>query len=150
MLGWILLLFDFFRARWRKGPRPLVVHFFAVFWLATGLWSLFTTLPAYSLWEQNEGVVIFAFSGFTITLIPVVAIWGFSNRFARMLVTIVAAPTILIILIQLWSAFSPDPFEPLVLAHSTGMLAATLGLFHPSARIWFANKKELPDPQLDF
>lgn len=151
MLGSILLLFDFFRARWREGPRPLAIHAFALFMLATGLFTLIDTLPSYSLWEEQEDKVIGAFTLFTIVLIPIVAIWGFGSRFARMLMCVPAVSSFFIVLLQIYSALSPDPFDPLVLAHAFGMMCVVAGLFHGSVYYWFnPEKKGLPDPQLDF
>lgn len=123
---------------------------YAVFVIGTLLWLIWTDLPSFDEWEQQSTKVVATFSGLTIGLIPVLAIWGFGSRFARMLVTIMSVPLLLVILMQIWAAFSPDPFKPLVLAHSTGWLAVVALLYHSSGRRWFDNKKELPDPQLDF
>jgi hypothetical protein len=150
MLGSILLLFDFIRERWRSGPRPLVVHAYAVFVSCTVIWLFWTDIPPFEEWERHEAKVVGIFTVLSIGLIPVLAIWGFGSRFARMLVTIMSAPLALAIFMQIWAAFSPDPFEPLILVHATGWLTVVALLFHRSARKWFENKKELPDPQLEF
>ena len=139
--------------KWRKGPRPWGVHIFAIFLLANGFWTLWTALPDFDLWEGSENEVVGAFTIFTIVLIPVIAIWGFGSRLARALAAIFVAPSLIIASLEIWAALSPDSFNPARLAISVASLVAIALLFHPSAREWFGNKnqkKELPDPKLDF
>lgn len=124
----------------RKGPRPWVVHAFALFLLVQGLSNLLTTLPAYRAWEENERLVIGAFAWSTIVLIPIIAIWCFASRIARMVVTIFAAPALLFALWQAYSAFGAGPFKPGMLVLSLATPFAVALLYHPSAREWFQEK----------
>lgn len=136
--------------KWRKGPRPWTVWVFLAFWLFVICENLLATLPPYELWETNERQVVTAFALFTGGLFPVIAIGVFASRIARALVTIMAIPLILGVGMQLWAAFSPDPFDPKLAAFSVGTLVVVGLLYLPASNRWFRNTKEWPDPELDF
>ncbi len=92
--------------RLAKGPRPWSIHVFAVLFTAQGLLALTRALGSLELSEltlqaqyaaidwNRDWVIIWHSAWFSIVLIPVVAIWLFASRLARVLVTIMALTTL--------------------------------------------------------
>lgn len=94
--------------------------------------------------------MIFGFSIFTASLIPAMLIFGFGSRTARLFVTIMLAPTILALPIQIWALFSPDPFDLRLFLFGLVMPLVVALLYRPSVSRWMENRKEWPDPKLEF
>ncbi len=89
-----------------QGPRPWTIHAFAVLFTAHGLVALIRALGSLELSEltlqaqypaidwHRDWVIVWHSAWFSIVLIPVVAVWLFASRLARILVTLMALATL--------------------------------------------------------
>ena len=89
-----------------SGRRPWSIHAFAVLFTAQGLFALVRALSSlelsqltlqaqYAAFDWNrDWVIVWHSAWFSIVLIPVVAIWLFASRLARLLVTVMALTTL--------------------------------------------------------
>ncbi len=131
-----------------KGPRPREVHVFALVFTAIGLWNFArglsdltqvrTLLEYWTVSQWSRDAVIVAVSArFTIVLIPVIAVWAFASTIARILVTIMAALSLLLLIeqVQLFAAGAPvDRFR---IASVLAGAFAVMYLYTVPARYWF-------------
>ena len=142
--------------KWRKGPRPWPIHVFAICLVIGGLYSLSRDIiaPDYAAskletmvwgvdWTRDK-VIVFSSAMFTIVLLPVVAIWTFASKVARILVTVMAVPAVLHLYstaeMALRFAWEFDPFS---FAFGILRLAAIALLYAPASQHWFARRREV-------
>lgn len=140
----------------RKRPWPvhafaIGIGGFAIYNLVSGLllidpWisELNRTFPEIA-WNRDSVIVALS-TRFTIVMIPVVAIWGFGSRLARLLVAIMVVLTLPSAGFQVY-----DRFEMGILIWGRTVfftiivMVLTALLFKPSARRWFSKEREI-DP----
>ena len=140
--------------KFAEGPRPITIHGFALgfvflgaFDLVTGLSSIEENLEVLRFdlpwvdWDRDR-VIIFESALFSITLIPVVAIWCFASRIARGIVLVMGVFSLMSLIIAVlfvwrnggdtwWAALAP-----LLVLSCVGLL------FLPSSN-WWLRKEEL-------
>ena len=137
-----------------KGPRPWSIHLFAaiftglgLFELTRGLTNLDTQMTQFSMmipwldWDKDWTIVALS-ARFTIVLIPVVAVWGYANPLARLLVTLVAILGVPGLLLQVHALSTDGSTAVAPLVTTAIMYAAIATLFMPSAGRWFRLKGE--------
>ncbi len=124
------------------------MHFFALVFLAIGVWNcaqglsdIAQTQALLGYWTGREwsrdGAIVAVSARFTIVLIPVIAVWAFASRIARVLVTGMAWLSLPQLIPQgqlLWSEGVID--RPLVVSVLAGFLAV-MYLYTAPARYWF-------------
>lgn len=131
-----------------RGPRPWSIWSFAVILTLYGLFNLVSGLTYLSEQEQllrnqfprigwnADWVIVWVSAQFTIVLIPIIAIWVFASRFARIIVTVMA-------LVSLpWLASYARTYSLYGVVDWIGLMQASLVvmpaglLFLPSASKW--------------
>ncbi|MEO0590335.1 MAG: hypothetical protein AAFZ11_07205 [Pseudomonadota bacterium] len=135
-----------------RGPRPWPIHAFAgilcvaaTVKLVRGLLDVeaqtFALQRTYPTLEWNNDLAIVLMSAdTTIILIPVVAVWMFRSRIARILVTVMAIPTVWL-LVQF--AFLGLGVSGPLLADSGLRLLAVALLYTPAASAWLRSEGDI-------
>lgn len=144
-----------------KGPRPWSIWVFAIITLlgaSTKVIVALSDMSAAQIELENDPfdihwnfdkVVIAVSAMFTIELIPAAAIWLFASKFARLLVTLVAALAGILALNWIaWIVIGREPALGLLLPSIWTVLVASL-LYFPSSRSWFAQKQEVDPATFD-
>ncbi|MGJ8606252.1 MAG: hypothetical protein ACSHXH_19235 [Marivita sp.] len=108
--------------------------------------------PAFD-WDQDR-VIIWLSAWFTIVLIPVVGVWVFANRLARILVTLMALaalPTIYRFAALLLGDYPPmwQAMAWAGLAQNGAIIAAVMLLFLPPSSRWLHKDKEISPETFD-
>lgn len=137
-----------------KGPRPAAVHAFALIVSVLGLASLLDDLRhiddlveilAFDIpsiaWDRDLAIV-FSSAIFTIVMIPVVAIWCFASRIARILITVMIIPSALQLLGALWITATRSEFVGDVIVSSSLLVVAVALLYTPPASHWLSHSKK--------
>ncbi len=131
-----------------RGPRPWSIHAFALLSLAIGIAELveglvvldvshfqssFPTIP----WNR-DWVIVYYSAMFSIVLIPLVAIWAFASRIARIIVTVFFAVALPWDLVVLRSAAMGALLNPLDLTIAIVRTGAIVLLYLPASSRWLA------------
>jgi hypothetical protein len=137
-----------------RGPRPWPIWLFAGILLLVGLLRLIAQLHGFSHWSEleqsglglidwdRERQIIMAFSVMTIILIPIVAIWLFASRIARIFVTALSVPGLLFGWVG--SLLDGADYAAMLGLESMLCLAAISLLFTPAASRWLSDNKKEP------
>lgn len=138
-----------------KGPRPWPVWAYAVSAAVFAIYNLIYSLTSLEtsqlIWESflpeiewNRDLVIVAVSArFTIVMIPVIVIWSFASRIARILAVLMwlqSVPGGIYLSISHIESASPIWTWPIWWLVGFGVLV--LILFLPRSNRWFKNKGE--------
>ena len=103
MSGWISRWYDGACVKLARGPRPWPIWVFALSFAGFAVYNLVYGLrnieASQAFWEflipdfewGRDEVIVVLSARFTIVMIPVVAIWAFASRLARLLVAIMLA-----------------------------------------------------------
>lgn len=134
------------------GPRPWPIRLFAGAFLlqaaASFLWEIsnraavadsFLTRAGLAL--SDDGVIIAISARLSIALIPAALVWFFRSRFARWMVTVLAAGKLVS---QIYELANGAALVPIFTLNTALALFAAAMLFMPGARDWFARRK-VPD-----
>ena len=103
-----------------KGPRPWAIHTFAIILVVLGIIGLgasfFEIEESLEVLQQDlpmiewtrDYVIVSNFSLFTILLIPVIAVWCFASRIARLIVAVMCVLPILALGSALYFGLADD------------------------------------------
>ena len=129
----------------RKGPRPLPVWTFATVVIGIASWNLGVDLQrALSIADEPGRIaaVSRASAGFLIMAIPASVVWLFASRLAKWFITILAAVSVVQMVLAFVRMTSPDAEAGARFAVGLAVHALVLLLFAPSARRWFTAEKK--------
>jgi len=121
--------------------------------MAIGLWGLLIGLQSLDSWAlelarftpdrmpNRDWAIVFLSARFSIVMIPVVAIWFFTSKVARLLVSLMVMVSAigLFSAVQRWLEAGGIEWETLFLILSSWVAVALLYL--PAAHHWFAGEK---------
>lgn len=142
-----------------NGPRPWSIHAFALLTLSIGVVELVeglvvldvshfqSSFPAFA-WNQ-DWVIVYYSAMFSIVLIPLVAIWLFASRVARVIVTVFFAIALPWDLMVLKSAAIGTLLNPLDLLTAIARAVAIVLLYLPASSRWLGVRKSLDNNVFD-
>ena len=142
------------------GRRPWQIHLFAAVLMICGVYALHLGIVAADVtlshikatWPSvgwtRDVIIVIQSALFTIVLIPVIAIWAYASRIARILLVVMSVPKLLHLIAMVCSALEfGQVFNPFPILSAVLQLVAVGLLFTPSAAHWFARKEEV-DPDV--
>ena len=147
--------------KWREGPRPWTIWGFVLAFMVAASFQLIQNFanpllasmrysdrfPAFE-WT-HDWVVVASSAEFTIALIPVIMIFGFAFRFARIFVAIFGA---LKLLPHAWDfdlILLSIELRPSLLVPPAAILLAICLLYSPTANRWLRKLEETNDASFE-